>query len=201
MNSCSTKPLKKLSQWPPPDSPRGCFNWDIWYVSFMFWFKFDSLPETIVGSLLAFAKVGYHAEALALRKPISPEEVHYSGPHSGSDVPKVCPSQLFKVWPRGRVWYQRNADSLSYPPSHFLSHSAFPSLFSAFSSFTTCRKEQLARRCFKGLEPFQPLTTMAVQMQSCDLGNSSYPAPFQSTEEGDVAPGLCSHRRHLSVLH
>lgn len=49
-----------------------------------------------------------------------------------------------------------------------------------------------SQKVFQGLEPFQPLTTMAVQMQSCDLGNSSYPAPFQTTGGGDVVPDLCS---------
>lgn len=42
----------------------------------------------------------------------SPEEGHYSGLHSGSEVPTARPSQLFKVWLCGRVWYQRSADSL-----------------------------------------------------------------------------------------
>lgn len=48
-----------------------------------------------------------------------------------------------------------------------------------------------SQKVFQGLEPFQPLTTMAVQMQSCDLGNSSYPAPFQVTGGGDAVPDLC----------
>lgn len=42
----------------------------------------------------------------------SPEERYYSGLHSVSEVPMACPSQLFRVWLCGRVWYQWNADSL-----------------------------------------------------------------------------------------
>lgn len=118
----------------------------------------------------------------------NPEEGYYSGLHSGSEVPTACPSQLFKVWLCGRVRYQWNADSLlvlplspSHPPSRSLPSPSLSLSFRltfAFSGFTTCRMQELARRCFKGSSPFSPLTTMAVQMQSCDLGNSSYPAPF-----------------------
>lgn len=45
-----------------------------------------------------------------------------------------------------------------------------------------------SQKVFQGLESFQPLTTMAVQMQSCDLGNDSHPVPFQTTGGDDVVP-------------
>lgn len=129
----------------------------------------------------------------------SPEEGYYSGLHSGSEVPTACPSQLFKVWLFGRVWYQWNADSLlvalvpltsSQPLSPCLSSSL--SLF-RLQQFHHMQNGGASQKVFQGLEPFQPLTTMAVQMQSCDLGNSSYPAPFSNHgRRGDVVPDLRS---------
>lgn len=77
-------------------------------------------------------------------------------------------------------------------PSHI--HPALPLPLGLFclQQFHHMQNGGASQKVFQGLEPFQPLTTMAVQMQSCDLGNSSYPALFQPTGGGDVVPDLRS---------
>lgn len=118
----------------------------------------------------------------------SPEEGYYSGLRSGSEVPTACPSQLFKVWQRGRVWYQWNADSLLVGLVPLASSEPLsPTLSVAFSSFTTCRMEELARRCFKGLSPFSLWQPWLCKCRAVTLAT----APFQVTGGGDAVPDLC----------
>lgn len=115
----------------------------------------------------------------------SPEEGYYSGLRSGSEVPTACPSQLFKVWQRGRVWYQWNADSLLVGLVPLASSKPLsPTLSVAFSSFTTCRMEELARRCFKGLSPFSPWQPWLCKCRAVTLATALIPLHFKSQEEG-----------------
>lgn len=89
----------------------------------------------------------------------------------------------------------------AYPPNCSLVLS--PTLCFAFSCFTTCRMEELARRCFKGLSPFSLLTTMVVQIQHCDLGNSFaiIPLYFKLQEEGRVLINAAAHLAHTLSFH
>lgn len=119
----------------------------------------------------------------------SPEEGYYSGLHSGSEVPTACPSQLFKVWQCGRVWYQWNADSLlvalvPLTSSQPLSLAHPSSLSFAFSGFTTCRMEELARRCFKGLSPFSLWQPWLCKCRAVTLATALIQLHFKPQEEG-----------------
>lgn len=61
--------------------------------------------------------------------------------------------------------------------------------------------EELARRCFKGSGPFSLLTSVAVQMLLRDLGNSSHPAPFQTTGGGDDDDDDDQHEPHFAITN
>lgn len=82
--------------------------------------------------------------------------------------------------------------SLPLSLSHPSSSSFFHSLFLSLAVSLHAELGGASQKVFQGLEPFQPLTAMAVQMWSCDLGNSPYPTLFLTTGGGDVAPDLCS---------
>lgn len=106
-------------------------------------------------------------------------------------MPTACPSQLFKVWQCGRVWYQWNADCLlaalvpltSSQLLHLL-HSLPLCLSLAFSSFTTCRKGELARRCFKGLSPFSHWQPWLCKCRAVTLATALIPLHFKPQEVG-----------------
>ncbi|CAB1439024.1 unnamed protein product [Pleuronectes platessa] len=114
------------------------------------------------------------------------ELVALSRPHHPG-VPTKAPTHPTSD-PWERSWPQRGAGSESPEVVYY------SGLHSGSEQFLHMQNGAASQKVFQGLEPFQPLTTMAVQMQSCDLGNSSYPAPFQATGEGDVVPRLRSQR-------
>lgn len=109
----------------------------------------------------------------------SPEEEHYSGLHSVSEVPTACPSQLFRVWLCGRVWYQWNADSLSvaltpiFPTARFL-----PLCLFRLKRFHHIQNGGAGQEVFQGLGSFQ-----AFDKRGCaNAAPWPWQRPHQTTE-------------------
>lgn len=116
----------------------------------------------------------------------SPEEEYYSGLHSVSEVPTACPSQLFRVWLCGRVWYQCNADSLRVALTPIFPTAVSPSLplcLFRLKQFHHIQNGGAGQEVFQGLGSFQPF-----DKRGCA---NAAPWPWQQLSSRSVS----NHRR------
>lgn len=115
----------------------------------------------------------------------SPEEEHYSGLHSVSKVPTACPSQLFRVWLCGKVWYQWNADSLSVALTPiFQTARSLPLCLFRLKRFHHIQNGGAGQEVFQGLGSFQDF-----DKRGCaNAAPWPWQRPHQTTEGGGDQP-------------